>query len=69
MPGGHGDEIARQIRALLAKRDKPTAAAAPAASQPPDALDQLKRLAELRDSGILNEDEFNAKKAELLQKL
>ena len=31
-----------------------------------DTLDQIKKLAELRDSGILTEDEFNAKKKKIL---
>src|ERR1035437_2263862 len=34
-----------------------------------DALDQLKRLGDLRDAGILTEDEFVAKKAELLDRI
>jgi hypothetical protein len=32
-------------------------------------VDQIKQLAELRDTGILTEDEFAAKKAELLAKM
>jgi hypothetical protein len=32
-------------------------------------LDQIKRLAELRDAGVLSEAEFGAKKAELLRRL
>lgn len=63
---GQGDELARQIRSLLAKGDEPAPAIAAVA---PDAIDQLKRLAELRDSGIIDEAEFAEKKAELLQKL
>ncbi len=34
-----------------------------------DIADQIKKLADLRDAGILSEDEFSAKKAELLQRL
>lgn len=41
------------------------AAAAPATAQP-DNLDQLKKLAELRDAGIVTEEEFEAKKKQLL---
>lgn len=39
--------------------------------QPPDVsiLDQLKKLGELRDVGVLTDDEFAAKKAELLARL
>jgi hypothetical protein len=41
---------------------------APAAAPPPqlDMVDQLKRLGELRDAGVLTEEEFAAQKAKLL---
>ena len=42
----------------------PAAAAAPAA--PVDVADQLRKLADLRDQGVLTEDEFQAQKAKLL---
>ena len=32
-------------------------------------MDQLSKLAELRDAGILSEDEFAAKKQELLDRM
>jgi hypothetical protein len=35
----------------------------------PDVMDQLRKLAELRDAGILTTEEFDAKKAELLRRL
>lgn len=35
----------------------------------PSALDQIKQLAELRDAGVLTEDEFQAKKASLLDQV
>lgn len=35
----------------------------------PDAADQLRKLGELRDSGVLTEEEFSAKKAELLARM
>ena len=35
----------------------------------PDILGQIEKLAELKEKGILTEDEFNAKKATLLEKL
>jgi hypothetical protein len=40
----------------------------PTAAAPPqlDMVDQLRRLGELRDAGILTEDEFAAQKAKLL---
>jgi Short C-terminal domain/Protein of unknown function (DUF3592) len=48
-----------------------TAAAAPAAApaataSAPDPLEQIKKLAELRDAGALSDAEFEAKKSELL---
>lgn len=39
---------------------------APAA---PDAVDQLAKLAQLRDAGVLTEEEFAAKKAQLLERM
>ena len=41
-------------------------AAGPAAERQPDVADQLLRLANLRDQGILTEEEFAAQKAKLL---
>jgi len=35
----------------------------------PDLLDQLRRLGELRDAGVVTEEEFAAKKADLLSRL
>ena len=35
----------------------------------PDVLEQIEKLSKLRDSGILSEEEFNQKKAVLLEKL
>jgi len=37
--------------------------------QQPDVMDQLRKLAELREAGVVSEDEFLAKKAELLARL
>jgi hypothetical protein len=41
-------------------------AAAPAAAPAPSMIDQLKELGELKEQGILTEDEFAAQKAKLL---
>lgn len=35
----------------------------------PDLADQIRKLSELRDAGILTEQEFNAKKADLLARM
>lgn len=44
----------------------PTQAAAPAVSGQADYIEELKKLAELKDAGIVSEDEFEAKKKQLL---
>jgi hypothetical protein len=43
--------------------------AAPPSPAPRDALDQLHKLGQLRDSGVLTEEEFAAQKAKLLAEL
>ncbi len=43
-------------------------ATAPTAA-PDDPVEQIKKLAELRDAGVLTEDEFTAKKAEILGRM
>jgi hypothetical protein len=40
--------------------------AAPAAGPRPDAIEQLKELAQLKDQGVLTEEEFAAQKAKIL---
>ncbi|HEY1394197.1 MAG TPA: SPFH domain-containing protein [Methylibium sp.] len=45
------------------------AAAAPAGVRPDEVMATIEKLAELKAKGILTEEEFNAKKAELLKKL
>lgn len=60
--------------AMASSRNKRTAAQpAPAASTAPvqpattgDSIEQIKKLAELRDQGILTDAEFEAKKKQLL---
>ena len=54
------DEVLAQLERL-----RNEASTAPAES----ITDQIKKLGELRDGGLLTEDEFNAKKAELLSRL
>lgn len=59
-----------QAGAGAAEPTAPTPAAAPAAPAAApigmDNLEQLKKLAELRDAGIVTEEEFEAKKKQLL---
>ena len=53
--------------------DVPSTSAQPAVGtttpDTPDTTEQIRKLAELRDSGILSEDEFQTKKAELLARM
>ena len=65
---GHGDELARQVRKLVEGRDRPTSEPAATASSP-SVAERFKQLAELRESGLHTEAEFEAKKAELLAQL
>jgi hypothetical protein len=47
----------------------PTSPSTPAASGEPSITEQIQKLAELRDAGILTEEEFSNKKAQLLDRL
>ena len=38
-------------------------------SPPADPIDQLQKLGQLRDAGILTEEEFQAKKSEILSRM
>jgi hypothetical protein len=46
--------------------DAPAPPAAPAGGMSPEAIEQLKELAQLKDQGILTEEEFAAQKAKIL---
>ena len=60
------DEILRHLESLRNEpADTSIARAAPAES----ITDQIKKLGELRDVGLLTDDEFHTKKAELLARL
>jgi hypothetical protein len=66
-----GKEIVDKIRHVLSAPPEPTPPA-PAASPPPaaaDPIEQLKRLGELRDAGVLTPEEFDAKKSDLLGRM
>ncbi len=52
--------------AASAEQAVPVQEAAPAAAPADDLTAQLEALAKLRDQGILTEDEFSAKKAQIL---
>lgn len=55
------------MRLVLAGPPVPSRAPAPAAAVAPSLAVQIKELAELRDAGLLTEDEFSAQKAKLLE--
>ncbi|MEW6465101.1 MAG: SPFH domain-containing protein [Pseudomonadota bacterium] len=68
-----GQVLAQNLAAGLQGAQAPqapaAAAAAPAGVKPEDVMATLEKLGELKAKGILTEDEFSAKKAELLKKL
>jgi large subunit ribosomal protein L7/L12 len=49
--------------------NEPSVPAAPDVPASPDVFDQIRRLGELRDAGLITPDEFDTKKAELLTRL
>jgi membrane protease subunit (stomatin/prohibitin family) len=66
-----GQVMAQQLQAGLQGGGQAAAAAAPApvGIKPEEIMATLEKLADLKAKGILTEDEFSAKKAELLKKL
>ena len=63
------DEVQKfsaRIRELAASARRPSP---PSASPSPDIPDQIRKLAKLKDDGIISSEEFEAKKTELLGKL
>lgn len=57
------------LRQYVAEAHAATAAPAPAPTPAPDIADQLRKLGELRDAGVLTDEEFLAKKADLLARM
>jgi hypothetical protein len=72
-PKQRAPEIGDYVRQKIASGPaQALAAAAPQAGPSASAespMDQLKKLAELRDAGIVSNEEFEAKKAELLGRM
>jgi hypothetical protein len=64
---GQADEIVRQFRRLKAEQEAP----APVTAPPPgdDPIAQLEKLAKLRDQGVISAEEFDRKKAELMDRI
>lgn len=63
-----GEQAFSLVSGLLRNRTSPAPVDATAASAP-DVADQLTKLASLRDAGVLTEEEFAAKKTELLARM
>ncbi|WP_431797249.1 SHOCT domain-containing protein [Microbacterium kunmingense] len=69
----HEYEVQQEAAAMVAASPPPPQYAPPAASAPPtqpggdSMVDQLQRLAELKNQGVLSEAEFESAKAKLLQ--
>jgi Short C-terminal domain/Domain of unknown function (DUF4429) len=59
------DAVRARVEEYIAQKSAPPSVV-PAA---PDITDQLKKLAELRDAGVLTDAEFESKKSELLSRL
>jgi membrane protease subunit (stomatin/prohibitin family) len=64
-----GQVMANQLSQGLQGAQSPGAPAAPVGVKPDDVMATIEKLAELKGKGILTQEEFDAKKAELLKKL
>lgn len=68
----HEARIEEQRRAntmTYSQQAPPPAPAAPAPAAAPDPIEQLRKLGELRDAGVLTDEEFEAKKAAILARM
>ena len=66
----HAKFLAKKLARIEHKASQKTPLSpAPQPSPSPDLLDQLKKLADLRHAGVLTEEEFQAKKMEMLARL
>jgi Bacterial PH domain len=57
------------IRTQMATTSSSATPAPAAAPEPPDPAEQLKKLSELREADLLTEEEFQAKRAEVVDRL
>ena len=64
-----GQVMAQQLNQGLHAQPAAAAAAAPTGVRPDDVMATLEKLGELKTKGILTQEEFDTKKAELLKKL
>lgn len=67
-PAGMTEQLMGLASSVLRGRQEAAAPPPPSAAQP-DVAEQLTKLATLRDQGILTDEEFTTKKAELLKRL
>jgi hypothetical protein len=63
-----GKEIVDLIRARLSDQPHATATSTPAPAAD-DPMEQLRKLGDLRTAGVLSEEEFSVKKAEILSRI
>jgi hypothetical protein len=56
----------RASRRMAASQPEPQAAPPPAAAPAPDDMAQIQQLATMKDQGLLTEEEFQAKKKQIL---
>ena len=71
-PDGVQQELYRQMEVYARKRaswSNPGVASSPPAASGPGIPAQLQQLAELRDRGVISAAEFDAKKAQLLDRM
>jgi hypothetical protein len=61
--------LAKKLERMRRKASRAAAMQQPPPASGPELLDQLKKLGELRDAGVLTEDEFQAKKTEILARI
>jgi hypothetical protein len=54
------------MREDFGRQEQPAETAAPAAASEPEYVGELERLSQLRDQGILSDQEFEAKKKQIL---
>lgn len=57
------------VQAIESGRNKTNIEQKPSIQQPSNPLEKLKQLSEMKDSGLITEDEFSIKKAEILKQL
>lgn len=57
------------IRSRIGVKSSPTAASSPASPPADDPMEKLKKLGELKEAGVLTEEEFNAQKSKILDSM